>query len=137
MRVREKTLRHARELRRRMTLPEVVLWDALRKGRLAQLRFRRQHPLGPYVLDFYLPSAKLTIEIDGSVHDGSEQAEHDARRTAWLAKSGVTVLRVPVRDILRDEMLERVLSGIEQMAAPSTASGGPPPPLRGGGTIAR
>jgi len=63
MRVPKKTLQRARELRRRMTLPEVVLWDALRKGRLSRLRFRRQNPLGPYVLDFYLPSARLAIEL--------------------------------------------------------------------------
>jgi very-short-patch-repair endonuclease len=134
MRVPEKTLRRARELRRRMTLPEVVLWDALRKSRLARLRFRRQHPLGPYILDFYLPSARLAIEIDGSVHDSDAQAAHDERRTTWLTSQGVTVLRVAARDILRDELLERVLLGIEQVAAPSTAFGGPPPPLRGGGT---
>ncbi|HEY1637830.1 MAG TPA: endonuclease domain-containing protein [Rhizomicrobium sp.] len=133
MRVPEKTLQRARELRRRMTLPEVVLWDAVRRGGLARLRFRRQHPVGPYVLDFYLPSAHLAIEIDGSMHDSSAQAEHDERRTAWLARRGVTVLRVAAQDILCAETLERVLLGIEKMAAPSTAFGGPPPPLRGGG----
>jgi very-short-patch-repair endonuclease len=133
MRVPEKTLRRARDLRRRMTLPEVVLWDALRKGRLARLRFRRQHPMGPYILDFYLPSACLAIEVDGSTHDSATQAEHDERRTEWLAKQGVTVLRVAARDILRDEMLERVLLSIEQIAAPTTPFGGPPPPRRGGG----
>jgi very-short-patch-repair endonuclease len=134
MRVEASTLKRARELRRKMTLPEVILWDALRRGRLAKLRFRRQHPCGPYVLDFYLPSARMAIEVDGSVHDSSAQAKHDERRTAWLAEQGVTVLRVAARDILRDELLERVLLAIEQLSAPSTACGGPPPPLRGGGT---
>ena len=136
MRVPEKTLRRARELRRKMTLPEVVLWNALRKSGLGELRFRRQHPIGPYVLDFYLPSARLAIEIDGSVHESAMQAKHDERRTAWLAQNHVVVLRVPARDILRDGTLERVLLGIEQMAAPSTAFGGSLPPLCGGGSKA-
>jgi very-short-patch-repair endonuclease len=55
VRARNKTFKRARELRREMSLPEVVLWQALRKGRLADLRFRRQHPIGPYILDFYCP----------------------------------------------------------------------------------
>ncbi len=54
MRAPDKTFSRARELRRHMSLPEIVLWQALRKGRLAGLRFRRQHPIGPYILDFYL-----------------------------------------------------------------------------------
>ena len=65
MRAPDKTIGRARELRRTMSLPEIVLWQALRKGRLAGLRFRRQHPIGPYIFDFYCPSALLAIEVDG------------------------------------------------------------------------
>jgi very-short-patch-repair endonuclease len=118
-----------------MTLPEVVLWTALRKARLGRLRFRRQHPLGPYILDFYCLSARIAIEVDGTVHGRREQAQHDARRTAWLAERGVRVIRFDAKEILKDETLEYVLMEIQQAcAAPSTAFGGPPPPLRGGGT---
>src|SRR6185437_3608359 len=116
-----------------MTLPEVVLWTALRKGRLAGLRFRRQHPIGPYILDFYCPSARLAVEVDGFVHESEAQFQHDERRTAWLAGRGVRVLRIAARDILRDETLECVLLDIEQAAAtaPSVSLRSPPPPLRG------
>jgi very-short-patch-repair endonuclease len=117
-----------------MTLPEVILWQELRGGKLNGLRFRRQHPVGPYILDFYLPSARLAIEVDGSVHSTSDQAKHDALRTAWLAKRGVRVLRIAASDVLSDEVLAGVLTYIAREGAPSTACGGPPPPLRGGGT---
>ena len=78
------TIQRARGLRRRMTLPEVVLWTALRQGRLAGLRFRRQHPVGPYILDFYCSRARLAVEVDGAGHDQPDQLRHDARRGDWL-----------------------------------------------------
>jgi very-short-patch-repair endonuclease len=116
-----------------MTLPEVLLWQALRSRRLAGLRFRRQHPIGPYILDFYCTSTRLAVEIDGSVHDSAEQIRHDERRSAWLASRNIKVVRIAAAGILKRESLEFVLQAIEQAAAPSTAFGGPPPPLRGGG----
>ncbi len=122
------TLQRARALRRKMTLPEVILWQALRAGRLKRLRFRRQHPVGPYILDFYCAAARLAVEVDGSSHDHQEQARHDERRDRWLADNNIKVLRVAAREVLRSEGLEHVLTSIEQVAAPSTAFGGPPPP---------
>jgi very-short-patch-repair endonuclease len=74
MRALEKTFDRARALRRKMSLPEVVLWQALRRGQVAGLRFRRQHPIGPYILDFYCLSARLAIEVDGFAHDNAVQA---------------------------------------------------------------
>src|SRR6266481_3876170 len=106
MRAPNKTLRRARELRREMSLPEVVLWQALRKGRLAGLRVRRQHPIGPYILDFYCPYARLAIEVDGLAHDTAAVVRHDEARQAWLVRQGVTVLRVRASEVLRDERLE-------------------------------
>ncbi|GAC1563567.1 MAG: hypothetical protein NVS2B5_29120 [Beijerinckiaceae bacterium] len=134
MRAPKVTFKRARELRRKMTLPEVLLWQALRKGRLAGLRFRRQHPMGPYILDFYCPSARLAVEVDGASHDIADQVQYDTRREEWLAKGGINILRVSARDVLREETLEGILVAIEQAAAPSTACGGPPPPPSGGGT---
>lgn len=117
MRAAQRTFKRARELRGGMTLPEIVLWQALRKGRLAGLRFRRQHPIGPYILDFYCPGARLAVEIDGLAHDDAARVSHDERRDTWLAQRGVRVLRIHAADVLRDERLEGVLLGIEQSAA--------------------
>ncbi|HEX2256668.1 MAG TPA: endonuclease domain-containing protein, partial [Afifellaceae bacterium] len=88
------TFKRARALRRDMSLPEVKLWQHLRRGQLANLRFRRQHPIGPYILDFYCPAARLAVEVDGWVHDNPEQGRHDERRQAWLAGRGIKVLRL-------------------------------------------
>lgn len=139
LRAPDRTFSRARELRRDMSLPEVVLWQALRKGRLANLRFRRQHPTGPYILDFYCPSARLAVEVDGFAHDIDAQVRQDERRQAWLEHRGVAVLRIRAGDVLRDERLEGVLLAIEQAAAtaPSGSLHSPPPPLCGGGTRRR
>ena len=109
-------LTRARALRREMRLREVVLWRALRRGGVAQLRFRRPHPIGAYVLDFYCAQARLAVEVDGAVHDVPEQAAHDERREAWLGEQGIRVLRVAARDVLRDETLEGVLETIVAVA---------------------
>lgn len=120
MRAPDKTVTRAKELRRKMSLPEVVLWQALRRGGLAGLRFRRQHPVGPYILDFYCAAARLAVEVDGLAHDSADQVRRDERRRAWLAGRGVSVLRILASDILQDERLEGVLIAIEQAAnAPS------------------
>jgi very-short-patch-repair endonuclease len=112
-----------------MTLPEVVLWNALRHSRIEGLRFRRQHPVGPYVLDFYCPAARLAAEVDGQFHGRSMRAARDRTRDAWLTSRHVRVLRVAAKDVLDDDALSAVVTLIlEAAAAPSTAFGGPPPP---------
>jgi very-short-patch-repair endonuclease len=127
-----KTIARARQLRRALILPEVVLWQALRNGRLTGFRFRRQHPIGPYILDFYCASARLAIEVVGFVHDTAARVRHDDRRGAWLSARGVSVLRVRPSDVLQGERLEAVLAAIEQAAgAPSGALCAPPPPQAG------
>src|SRR3954451_7225963 len=97
------TFKRARALRRAMTLPEVLLWQALRGGRGGGLRFRRQHPIGPDVLDFYCPAVRLAVEIDGAAHDSPDQAGHDLRRDAWLAEQRIRVLRFLAADVLSEE----------------------------------
>jgi very-short-patch-repair endonuclease len=92
-----------------MTLPEVLFWQAVRRDRLG-VRIRRQHPVGPYILDFYCEPARLAIEIDGQVHDHPAKAAHDRRRTAWLGAQGIAVLRIPAKTILDD--LNGVLDGL-------------------------
>ena len=105
------TFKRARRLRRDMTLPEVVLWQELRRRQWG-MRFRRQHPLGPDVLDFYCPEQKLCVEVDGYVHDLPGQARHEQRDT-WLKEQGTRVLRFPAQEVLSDRELEGVLAMIE------------------------
>lgn len=93
------TIRMARKLRRDMSLPEVLLWRILRE-RPGGNKFRKQHPIGSYVLDFYCLEARLAIEIDGIVHDMGDQAERDPIRDAWLGARGIKTIRIPARDVL-------------------------------------
>jgi very-short-patch-repair endonuclease len=95
MRTQDITLKRARRMRQSLTGPEVGLWVRLRNGQLGGFRFRRQHPIGPYILDFYCPEVRLAVEIDGPVHSDPDQIRHDARRDEWLAMRGVRVLRIP------------------------------------------
>lgn len=115
-----------------MSLPEVLLWEHLRGGKLDGFRFRRQHPVGPFILDFYCPDCKLAIEVDGAAHDMTERAEQDDRRTMWLNNQGINVIRFNARSILAREELEGVLQAIRATLPPPPASPAPPPP-RGGG----
>ena len=126
MRAFSKTVTRARSLRRAMTAPETHLWALLRRKTLS-LRFRRQHPIGAYILDFYCPSAKLCIEIDGVVHE--EQQLYDAHRTKWLEKQCIRVLRFGADEVLDSTNQTRILAAIVRAAsAPSTGSAAPPPP---------
>ncbi len=105
------TVERARELRTRLSPPEVSLWSALKGRGLDGLKFRRQHPLGPYILDFYCPEAKLAVEIDGWGHNMGDQPKHDAQRDAWVAGQGVQTIRVSAADVMkdRDEVLQMIL----------------------------
>jgi very-short-patch-repair endonuclease len=98
-----------------MTQPEKTLWVLLRRNELG-LHFRRQHPVGPYILDFYCAAMKLAIEVDGPVHQ--EQAARDLRRTAWLEKEGITVIRFSAEDV--ETRSAAVLNAIGRVALGST-----------------
>jgi very-short-patch-repair endonuclease len=107
----------ARELRRDSTKPERICWELLRDRRLSGIKFRRQHPIGPYFADFACVSAKLVIEIDGEHH--ALQVEHDARRTAFMERQGWRVLRFSASHVL--ESPEGIWTAIDVAlaAAPS------------------
>jgi very-short-patch-repair endonuclease len=109
------TIQRARALRRRMSLPEVLLWKAVRRGKLGA-RFRRQHPLGPWILDFYCHAARLAVEIDGASHDDPDRMLLDRRRTRWLERQGISVHRIPARAVLGnlDGVLEALKSRVGQ-----------------------
>lgn len=109
----------ARRLRRQLSLPEMLLWRLLRLNR-RELRFRKQHAIGPFVADFYCPAAKVVIEIDGATHNQRQDA--DRRRDAYMSSLGLNVIRIPAADALADP--EAVADGIyrlcEAAAGPST-----------------
>ena len=113
----ERTIRRSRALRREMSLPELLLWQALR-ARPAGLKFRRQHPSGPFTADFFCHEARLVVEIDGAAHGMGDAPERDARRDDWFALRQFTVLRIPATAVLKD--LDGVVRGIVHQARRST-----------------
>jgi very-short-patch-repair endonuclease len=98
----------ARQLRRNQTEAEKTLWRLLRNRRFEDQKFRRQHPIGPYIADFACLAARLVIEADGGQHSDTTK---DTRRTAWLHQDGWHVLRFWNTDILQNQ--EHVLTTIE------------------------
>ncbi len=95
------TTARARALRRYLTESERRLWSALRDKRLLGFKFRRQHPVGPFIVDFICLPARLVIELDGSQHHDEEQFWYDYRRTKFLEMRGLRVLRFRNIDILK------------------------------------
>ncbi|MCI0441138.1 MAG: DUF559 domain-containing protein [Chloroflexi bacterium] len=105
----QETQARAKELRREMTPAEIKLWQKLRYGQLDGAFFRRQHPVGPFILDFYCAKAKLVVEIDG--HSHGEQIEYDEARTRWLnEQKKYRVIRFANQDVMKN--IEGVLQVI-------------------------
>jgi phosphoribosylformylglycinamidine synthase subunit PurQ / glutaminase len=104
----------ARALRQRSTAAEDKLWEALRDRQLAGLKFRRQHPLGPFVLDMFCVEHQLVIEVDGSIHRTPEQAAYDAARTEHLVERGLRILRFTNDEVAYHlpDVLKRILQNI-------------------------
>jgi very-short-patch-repair endonuclease len=105
----------ARRLRRDSTIVERRLWYRLRSGQIDGHWFRRQHPAGPYVLDFYCPRLRLAIELDGGQHNFAAEISRDQRRDTWLAERGVVVLRFWNSDVI--ENMTGVLEKIAMTAS--------------------
>ena len=97
----EPTIARAKTLRSAMSLPEVLLWRALRT-RPSGFKFRRQQPAGPYVADFYCHEARLVIEVDGEAHGCGDRPILDDARDRWFEDRGFKVMRVTARDLLAD-----------------------------------
>jgi very-short-patch-repair endonuclease len=108
----QQTEQAARRLRQLMTPAEDQLWRALRGRQLVGLKFRCQHPIGRFIVDFYCPSCKLVIEVDGDIH--SQQKAYDEARTEQLESYGYRVLRFTNEEVLND--LQTVLTCIVQTA---------------------
>ena len=94
-------MRNAKRLRREMSLPEVLLWNRLR-GKPMGVKFRSQHPVGDYVIDFYHAPKRLGFEIDGIAHDMGDRPGRDLQRDAELAGMGIEIVRILAKDVLED-----------------------------------
>ena len=95
------TLKRARKLRSEMSMPEALLWRELR-SRPGGFKFRRQHPAGVYVLDFFCAAVRLAIEVDGMAHDSADAVRRDSARSNFLRSQHVATLRVPAKALLED-----------------------------------
>lgn len=100
----------AKNLRLKMTEPEALLWERLRKKQMMGYRFRRQHPISQYIADFYCHPLKLIIEVDGGYHSSKEQQSLDLARTEDLESLGLRVIRFTNTEVI--EQVEIVLGRI-------------------------
>jgi very-short-patch-repair endonuclease len=119
----EETKLRVQALRKNATQPERILWSILRGRQLGELKFRRQHPIEPYIVDFYCAEARLVIELDGESHHGRET--YDEERSKYLRALGLTVFRISNDDVIGN--LEGVGTAI--LKAAFTKLGKPLPPL--------
>jgi len=106
----------ARRLRASQTTAESLLWNALRNRQLARWKFRRQHPIDRYIVDFVTISGKLIIEVDGETHSAATKLAHDAERTRVLNSLGFHVVLVTNTDV------REYLSGVKEMIASTLGS---------------
>ena len=90
----------ARELRKQMTPTEKILWEHLRNRKLAGFKFRRQHPIGPYISDFYCAESQLIVEVDGGIHN--TQQDYDRERDQALTARGLHMIRIKNEEVLWD-----------------------------------
>ena len=119
-------LHHARRMRREPTKSERLLWQKLRGRQLGGYKFRRQHPIAPYIVDFYCAQTKLIVELDGDIH--TFQEAYDAERTAYLEAQGYLVMRFWNNQVFQE--IDGVLSAIlDACESPSPQ----PSPQRGEG----
>ncbi len=109
-----KDILKARFLRQVETKVEQILWEKLRNNK-SGIKFRRQHPIGPFVVDFYAPKIKLVVELDGSHHAKQDTQDYDAMRSQFLVSKTITVLRFWNSEVEKD--LPSVLQKIQEKAA--------------------
>jgi len=103
----------AKHLRENPTDAERRLWAQLRRKQVGQVRFRRQQPVGPFVVDFFCPAAKLIVELDGDQHGTDEAIAYDARRARWLEERGYKVLRFANREVSKDHVIDAIWREVE------------------------
>jgi very-short-patch-repair endonuclease len=108
-----------RDLRKKMSRAEVLLWSRLRDREINNLKFRRQYSVGPYILDFYCPEAKLAVEVDGDTHFGNGAEVRDAHRQRFVEWFGFRFVRCTNGEVL--DRMEGVLEEIERVASECSA----------------
>jgi very-short-patch-repair endonuclease len=108
------TVKRSKKLRKEMTKPEIMIWQLLRQSPNGH-KFRKQHPAGPYSLDFFCAKANLAIEIDGFAHDTGGRPARDAQRDKWLRDHRIDTLRIPAIDVLKDAQCaaEAIIATVE------------------------
>jgi very-short-patch-repair endonuclease len=111
------TLRAAGILRKNMTLAELILWKKLKDKKIFKSKFRRQHPVDIFIVDFYCHEYKLAIEIDGEIHNNEETKEYDLGRTAELKNYGISVLRFTNDQVIYnlDYVVTRILEVLTKL----------------------
>ena len=104
-------------MRKAMSGPEVILWTRLRGRHEDRPTFRRQHPFGSIILDFYCPSLRLAIEVDGATHWDEDAQLRDAARDRWLAGQAVHVVRIPASQVFHDlhGVMDQIWLKIEEL----------------------
>ena len=105
-------LERRRYLRKHLTPEEAILWNVIKSKQIDNYKWRKQHPIGPFILDFYCPKAKLCIELDGNTHYTFQGTKEDCKRTEYLNNKGIRVILFENRLIW--ENLEQVLNIIKQ-----------------------
>ncbi len=123
------TVKRARDLRKNLSVPERLLWQQLRI-RPNGLKFRRQHPVGPYIVDFCCLAKKLIVEVDGIAHDAhdmGDRPQRDDERTKFLKENGFRVLRISATRVLADTVGTAEAIAARAASPHHQPSAGPPP----------
>jgi very-short-patch-repair endonuclease len=105
-------IKRAADLRKNLTESEIALWEKIGRNQVNGLRFKQQHPISKFIVDFYCHKALLVIEVDGAVHNNADVAEHDEGRQHELEKLGLTVLRFTNDEVLND--IDNVIEKIKR-----------------------
>jgi very-short-patch-repair endonuclease len=107
----------AREMRKRPTPAEMILWETLRGRKILDCKFRRQFALDCFILDFYCQELNLVIEVEGGIHSEPGQMAHDENRDGYLRSAGCTILRFPNEAVIRDlrSVLLKIVDTVETL----------------------
>ena len=118
--MKERLIKFAKAMRHQPTNAEAIIWTALRGARLQGCKFKRQQPIGVYIVDFVCIECELVVEIDGGQHDVSE----DLARTSWLQSQGFRVLRFWNNEVIerKDDVLESIIRALREYPSPQPLS---------------